>query len=96
MKAGKTQSEIAQVLGLCPMAYGSYEHGKTEPSLKSLIRLCRFYGVTSDWLLGLDRVKTDSRDEIVKMLDAMRNEMVIADGFVRRMSQTIAALETRV
>ena len=33
--------------------YQRYEHGEHEPTASSIIALAQFYGVTSDYLLGL-------------------------------------------
>ena len=49
----KTQQQIAAVLGISQTMYARYERGATELPLRHLIALCRYYGVSSDYLLGL-------------------------------------------
>lgn len=49
----KTQQEIAQVLGTSQTMYARYERGANELPIRHLISLCRYYEVTSDYLLGL-------------------------------------------
>ncbi len=49
----KTQQEIADVLGTSQTMYARYERGANELPIRHLITLCRYYGVTSDYLLGL-------------------------------------------
>ncbi|HIV43828.1 MAG TPA: helix-turn-helix domain-containing protein [Candidatus Faecalibacterium avium] len=49
----KTQQEIAQVLGTSQTMYARYERGANELPIRHLIALCRYYGVSSDYILGL-------------------------------------------
>ena len=44
--------EVAEAIGLSPMAYNHYEWGDREPSIDVLIKLCDFYEVTADYLIG--------------------------------------------
>ena len=48
-----TQQEIAQVLGTSQTMYARYERGANELPIRHLIALCRYYGVSSDYILGL-------------------------------------------
>ena len=50
---GVTQKEVADAIGVTFSAYAHYEQGIREPSNQVLISLCKYYGVTSDYLLGL-------------------------------------------
>ena len=51
----KTQQEIADVLGTSQTMYARYERGANELPIRHLITLCRYYGVTSDYILGLQK-----------------------------------------
>lgn len=51
--ADKTQAEIAQMLGTSQTMYARYERGANELPIRHLIALCRYYGVTADYFLGL-------------------------------------------
>ena len=48
-----TQEQIAQVLGTSQTMYARYERGANELPIRHLITLCRFYNVSSDFILGL-------------------------------------------
>ena len=48
-----TQKQVAEVMGVMEQAYQRYEYGKKEPSISKLEKLCRYYGVSADYLLGL-------------------------------------------
>lgn len=50
----KTQQNIADVLGTSQTMYARYERGATELPVRHLIRLCRYYSVSADYILGLD------------------------------------------
>ena len=49
----KTKQEIARVLGTSQTMYARYERGANELPIRHLITLCRYYGVSADYLLGL-------------------------------------------
>ena len=49
----KTQQEIAEVLGTSQTMYARYERGANQLPLHHLLTLCRYYGVSADYILGL-------------------------------------------
>lgn len=49
----KTQAEIAAYLGTTQQVYSRYEKGENEMPVRHIISLCRYYGVSADYLLGL-------------------------------------------
>ena len=53
----KTQKEIADVLGTSQTMYARYEREANELPIHHLITLCKFYNVSSDYILGIE--KTD-------------------------------------
>lgn len=50
----KTQTEIAEILGTSQTMYARYERGANELPIHHLVKLCKYYGVSSDYILGLD------------------------------------------
>lgn len=48
-----TQQNVADLLQIGRTMYRRYELGETEIPLRHLKTLCLFYGVSSDYLLGL-------------------------------------------
>ena len=50
----KTQKEIADVLGTSQTMYARYERGANELPLRHLVTLCRYYGVSADYILGTE------------------------------------------
>ena len=51
------QTDIAAVLKITGQAYGMYENGKRGLPIEHLITLCRYYDVSSDYILGLTDCK---------------------------------------
>lgn len=49
------QSDIAKVLGTTQQVYSRYEMGINEMPIRHLITLCRYYNVSADYILGLQR-----------------------------------------
>ncbi len=49
----KTQQEIADMLGTSQTMYARYERGANELPIRHLIKLCQYYGVSADYILGL-------------------------------------------
>ena len=49
----KTQQEIADLLGTSQTMYARYERGANEMPLRHLFKLCQYYRVSADYILGL-------------------------------------------
>ena len=49
-----SQKEIAKVLNIKQNTYSQYETGKRQLPVDVLIELARYYGVTTDYILGLE------------------------------------------
>ena len=47
------QKDIAKLLGTSQSYYAQYENGKRPLPIEHLITLCKFYGVSADYILGL-------------------------------------------
>lgn len=50
-KHGLRQAELAALLNISPSAVGMYEQGRRLPSLNTVVRLSRTFGVSVDYLL---------------------------------------------
>ena len=50
-----TQQEVAEILGTSQTMYARYERGANELPIHHLITLSKYYGVSTDYLLGLSR-----------------------------------------
>ena len=52
-EAGLTQTELAQQLQIGVSTLRLYENGQRTPPLDVIVKICRFFSVTSDYLLSL-------------------------------------------
>lgn len=50
-----SQQKIAEVLDTTQQVYSRYENGVNEMPIRHLITLCKFYNVSSDYVLGLKK-----------------------------------------
>ena len=48
-----TQCEVAKVINKSQQGYSHIEDGRAELKIDDLVRLCKFYGVSADYLVGL-------------------------------------------
>ena len=53
---GDTQKALAEKLNVVYFTVSSWEQGKSEPNHGMLVHICRMYGVSADYLLGLTDV----------------------------------------
>lgn len=55
--ADYTQEYVANYLGTSQTMYARYERGANELPIRHLINLCKLYGVSADYILGLSSQK---------------------------------------
>lgn len=48
-----TQSQVGKVLNKSQQGYNHIEAGRAELKIEDLIRLCQFYNLSADYLVGL-------------------------------------------
>lgn len=48
-----TQKEVGQIINKSQQGYSHIEDGRAELKIDDLIKLCRFYGVSADYFIGL-------------------------------------------
>ena len=53
-----TQAEIGKILQKSQQGYNHIEAGRAELKIEDLIRLCKFYHLSADYLIGLTDEKT--------------------------------------
>ncbi|MBP3428564.1 MAG: helix-turn-helix transcriptional regulator [Clostridia bacterium] len=58
---GLTLKELSEAVGITAAALSSYEKGQKEPSLSFAKRLAEYFGVSLDYLCGLDDSDTNTR-----------------------------------
>lgn len=67
-----TQEDVAQSLSVSNKTISKWETGTSDPDLAMLAKLSKYYGVTTDSLLGLsDREKQSTKEEIFSLLSGL-------------------------
>lgn len=51
--ADLTQTQVAEYLGTSQTMYARYERGANEIPVRHIIKLCSFYNVSADYILGI-------------------------------------------
>jgi transcriptional regulator with XRE-family HTH domain len=52
-----TQREVAKVINKSQQGYSHIEDGRAELKIEDLIKLCKFYGVSADYFIGMTENK---------------------------------------
>ena len=68
----QTQEELAKALNVATSTIRSWEHEKSSPNHEMLIAICRYYGTSADYLLGLTDI--DPSDEARKQRQCLTEE----------------------
>ena len=50
-----TQTDLANAIGVTQRKISFLETGASEPSLRDIVAICRYFSVSADYLLGLPR-----------------------------------------
>ena len=61
------QEELAKVIHVSQSSLSGYENEKYEPDKKTLLRLADFFGVSVDYLLGIDNIHPDKNSATGKI-----------------------------
>jgi transcriptional regulator with XRE-family HTH domain len=77
-----TQTELSKRIGVSKAMISSYELEQRQPSYAVLIKFAAYFGVTADFLLGLEKKRTISIDGlheneiegVSKLIDALRKK----------------------
>lgn len=64
---GLSQAKVADILGVSPAAYSTYEMGTRDVSSDKIVKLAEFYGVTTDYLYGIEDRNEDEISKKEKM-----------------------------
>lgn len=66
---GLTQADLAEIIGIkTPQSIGNYELGKRDIATKYLIEFAKFFGVSTDYILGYDNNKVSVDSDLNNLL----------------------------
>lgn len=61
---GWSQVELAKRLGVAKQTVSNWENENIQPSIEMLVRLAKLFGVSTDYLLGLDETPRLSIEDL--------------------------------
>ena len=76
IKKGLGQKEIAAILEMSITGYSSYENNSRRPNIDSIIILSKYYGVSSDYILGIDEKTNLNKNDILRQLKSLRKQIL--------------------
>ena len=75
---GVSQRQVAADLGISQALLSHYENGAREPGLAFVCRVCEYYGVSADYLLGRSESRShldpETARDFLKQLRALSDE----------------------
>ena len=83
-KAKLTQREVADRIEIGFSTLRSYEKGERTPTADVIVRICRLFSVSSDYLLGIQLNKTapiekcEATDSFLQLFDEFFRKSIIA------------------
>lgn len=77
-----TQSELGALVGLSKAVVSKYENGLGYPTFDVLIRIAEYFGVSTDYMLGVEKTSTidlsgltdSQRDLVDRIVNEFRNK----------------------
>ena len=81
---GLSQREVAAGLGVSQALLSHYENGTREPGLDFVVRICDYYGVSADFLLG--------RTDDARQCAARSGELLSAAQDLRALAEKLELL----
>ena len=69
------QIDVAEATGIDQRTLSNYETGKTNPDSFAIIKLAEFFGVSCDYLLGVNDISLTDKASIKKEIMEMRKRL---------------------
>lgn len=67
-------SDAARCIGMSSQQLCAYRSGARVPNAMQVKRLCRCFGISADWLLGLEQPASTEADEASRLVAQMSDE----------------------
>ena len=76
-----SQREVAKVFGISQALLSHYENDTREPGIEFIIKACKYYKVTADFLIGISKTREDKAyilsskvNETINLLEQLRTQ----------------------
>lgn len=80
---GLTQSELAKQLGVSTSTIGMYEQGRREPDHKTLLIICKLFGISTDYLLGSEKtIASSESNDFNAIIDGFERTLLEQEGLM--------------
>lgn len=77
------QKDVAEKLGIERTRYLKWEHGDSQPPLDMLVKMCKLFGVSSDYLLGLEDENSAGLRLSLKEIKGIRMVLGALEGWAK-------------
>jgi transcriptional regulator with XRE-family HTH domain len=97
LRGQRGQQEVADLVGVPKNRWSTWELGKHEPKLQDLFSVCKTFGVSSDWVLGLSDDRGGQQQQEFKPQIASLKKLAVkisekADDFLASINKLEATL----
>lgn len=72
-----SQDELANMVGVSKSSISCYEKGTRTPSLETILDFMHLFGVTSDYLIGCDKLIKIVEDDVEVSYTTLSNEEIM-------------------
>jgi len=77
-----SQEDVGKLIGVSRTAYAGYEQGAREPDNETLVKMSKLFGVTVDYLLGIENIRSLEYNDIIN-IPLINSVEVGIDGMVK-------------
>ncbi|MBQ3151777.1 MAG: helix-turn-helix transcriptional regulator [Clostridia bacterium] len=78
------QTDVAQATGIDQKTLSNYETGKTNPDSYAIIKLCDFFDVSADYLIGRTDIRSAKIEKIENRLAEIEKNIEIIKKELKR------------
>lgn len=105
LKKGYNMRQMATALNLPYTTYVNYEKGEREPNSETIVLMSKYFGVTSDYILGRDDTTTPKKpvsdsseaDLEEKMVKQLADKLVkLDDARLKELDDYLSYLEWKI
>ncbi len=79
IEKGLTQKELSNILGLDKSSICCYEKNTRNPSLESILDLINLFGVSADYLFGVDKIVAKDNSEDYNYIALTKEEIMFIE-----------------
>lgn len=88
-RMGLNQGEAAKKMGIVRTTYSNYEAGNREPDNETLIKMAKFFDVSVDYLLGIDKpiINDQAKNDVLEKYSRLpQDEKKLIDDMIRKLA----------